>query len=78
MGKRKEVTQEEVVLQHLVKNGTITSLEAINEYGITRISARIFNLRKRGYPIVTEDRKVRTRYGNTVVGVYRLEKEKDL
>ena len=35
------------VLQHLQKHGSITSWEAINKYGATRLSAIIFNLRKK-------------------------------
>ena len=41
------------VLEHLQKYGTIESMQAINEYGATRLSAIIFDLRKRGYTIVT-------------------------
>lgn len=35
------------VLEHLQKYGTITSLEAIELYGATRLSSIIFNLRKK-------------------------------
>ena len=31
---------------HLIEKGSITSWEAIKEYGATRLSAIIFNLRK--------------------------------
>ena len=34
------------VLEHLKKHGSITSWEAIQKYGATRLSAIIFNLRK--------------------------------
>ena len=40
---------------HLIENGTITSWEAIKEYGATRLSAIIYNLRhKRGMEIRNE------------------------
>ena len=45
------VTQRMVVLRHLKRYGTITSWEAIREYGITRLSAVIFDLRKNGHNI---------------------------
>lgn len=55
MGKRK-TTQEDRVLRHLKEFGSITTWEAIKEYGITRLSAKIFDLRKQGEQIekVTE------------------------
>ena len=46
MGKNKELTQEDRVLRHLKQIGHITSWEAIKEYGITRLSAKIYNLRR--------------------------------
>ena len=38
---------------HLIEKGNITSWEAIQLYGATRLSAIIFNLRKRGMNIET-------------------------
>jgi hypothetical protein len=46
-------SQNELVLKHLKKHGSITSWEAINAYGITRLSARIFDLKDLGYGILT-------------------------
>ena len=43
--------QKEAVLYHLKQFQTITSLEAIKEYGATRLSGIIFQLRKDGYNI---------------------------
>ena len=39
-------TQEQIVLEHLRKNGEITSWDAITMYGITRLAAIISRLRK--------------------------------
>jgi len=47
-------TQEQTVLAHLKKYGRITSMEAISKYGITRLAARIYNLREE-YTIKTEE-----------------------
>lgn len=44
-------TKTNKVKEHLEKNGSITTWEAISLYGATRLSAIIFNLRKRGYII---------------------------
>jgi hypothetical protein len=40
-----KITKQELVKAHLIKNGHITSWEAINLYFATRLSAIIFNLR---------------------------------
>ena len=40
------ITHQDRILNHLITKGSITSWEAIKEYGITRLSAVIFNLRK--------------------------------
>ena len=60
---RKDKTSE--VLKHLKVKGSITSMEAIKLYGATRLSAIIFNLRKKGYDIVTHNCETIDRYGHT-------------
>ena len=51
----KKKTQVEKVLNHLIKFGTITSWEAIQTYRITRLSDKIYLLRKKGINISTID-----------------------
>ena len=46
-------TQENQILNHLKKHKFITSWEAIQEYRITRLSARIYQLREKGHNIIT-------------------------
>ena len=46
-------TQEAQILNHLKKHKLITSWEAIQGYRITRLSARIYELREKGYNIIT-------------------------
>ena len=48
-------TQENQILNHLKKHKFITSWEAIQEYRITRLSARIYELREKGYQILTKN-----------------------
>ena len=60
------MTQEQRILKHLKDYKHITSWEAIMEYGVTRISARIFNLKKQGYKIKTERISTKNRYGDSV------------
>ena len=47
MGKIYEVTQTDLVEKHLKEKGNITSWEAFELYGITRLSAKIYELRKK-------------------------------
>ena len=61
----KNKNQMTEVLNHLQTKGNITSMEAFELYGVTRLSAKIYNLRKRGYDIETLDVVGKTRYGET-------------
>lgn len=56
-------TQYDVVLEHL-KEQPLSSMVAFQDYGITRLSAIIFNLRKDGYLIKSEHKQIRNRYGH--------------
>ena len=61
------------VLKYLQTHGSITSMEAINLFGATRLSAIIFNLRKKGHNITSVDKTTKDRYGHTVpYAEYRL------
>lgn len=63
-GNGKRLTQYDRVLKHLKDYGTITDLEAYSEYGIRRLGAVIFNMRKDGYAIMTEYITKPNRYGD--------------
>lgn len=54
------------VLQHIKIKGSMTSLEAIKEYGATRLSAIIYNLCKQGYNILSKNETSKNRYGRKV------------
>ena len=70
MGK---LTKTKMVMQHLRGGKTITSLEAINLYSATRLSAIIFCLREKGHNIVTIPITIRDRFGNSCqYGKYKL------
>ena len=60
-------TQASAVLWHLGTFGSITSYEAIKEYGATRLAAIIFNHRKNGYYIKSVPLKKKTRFGRSVI-----------
>ncbi len=73
----KKMTKTKAVLSHLQEYGSITSWEAIKEYGATRLSAIIYELRHKGYPIATTTICDKDRYGSTVAyAKYTLEEDK--
>lgn len=45
------MTQCEQVLRHLKNEGSITQKEAVEKYDIYRLSARILDLKEKGYVI---------------------------
>ncbi len=63
----KKVTQKEQVLNHLKTYGSLTSWDAIMEYGITRLSHHIYCLRNDGFIIPDERVQVETRLGRTTI-----------
>ena len=68
----KKKTHAKQVLEYMKEHGSITSLEAIRTFGCTRLSGRIFDLKRRGYNIEKTMEEVPTRDGTTRVAVYRL------
>ena len=68
-----KATQCEKILRHLKDFGSITSQEAMQEYGIMRLASRINDLRKQGVAIQAETTTGKNRYGETThYAVYRL------
>lgn len=59
------MTLKQMVLRHLKEYKSITSFEAFTEYGATRLSAIIFELRKK-YIISDEWIERTNRYGENV------------
>lgn len=69
------MTYRDLILKHLETHKGITSMEAFNKYGNTRLSATIFILRHEGYNIVATNKEVMNRYGKkTIVAMYSLVK----
>lgn len=63
------MTQHERILRHLESGDTLTQAEAFMDYGIGRLSSRICELRKLGYPIKGEFVKSKNRYGEPIAFV---------
>ena len=62
---KRQTNKHQQVLNHLKQYGTITSWQAIQQYGATRLASIICNLRKRGYDIHTIKMEDTDRNGNT-------------
>lgn len=74
-----KITQNNRILRHLKDYGSITSLEAMTEYGIMRLASRINDLRGQGIAIVSEVGTAKNRYGETThFAIYKLKEEKEI
>lgn len=51
------MTQKQKVLNHINRLGSISPAEALRDYQITRLAARIGDLKKDGHDIVSERRQ---------------------
>lgn len=72
----KNKSQTSEIINLLRKQGYITSYEAIEKFGATRLSGIIFILRERGFGIETEMVRGKNRYGHiTNYAIYRLTKD---
>lgn len=60
-------TQCQMVIDHMNRNGSITSIEAMKKYGITRLGSVIHILRrKEDYNILSKNETSKNRYGRKV------------
>ena len=57
------MTQCERIIRHLSDCGSITSAEAMSEYGIYRLASRIHDLKTAGFDIASETVAAKNRYG---------------
>ena len=60
------MTQCEKILKAMQENGSITSLEAMQEFGIMRLASRINDLKRAGVNINREMIKSKNRYGEPI------------
>ncbi len=59
---RKSLSRSKKLLNHMLRGRTINGRQALTRFGIYRLSAVIFNWRKKGFDIQTD---MVTRAGNT-------------
>lgn len=59
------MTQNERIHEYLKKHGSITTKDAYEQLGVTRLSARIYELKEQGVKIEKKAEKSRNRFGET-------------
>ena len=68
-------TQKQLIEKHLLEKGKITSWEAFEIYGVTRLSHIIYILRKK-YDIINVSTTKKNRYGHyCTYSTYTLEND---
>lgn len=73
-----EGTQTYTILKHLIEKGSITTIESFFDYGITRLAARVWDLRSMGVDIDTETVTKKSKKGaRQSYAVYSLIDEKE-
>jgi len=60
------MTQCERILNYIEDFGSITTMQAFADLGCARLSGRIHDLRRMGYPIDSEFVTAKNRYGEPV------------
>lgn len=69
-----KTTQTERVLSYMNEFGSITQFEAFQDIGVSRLAARIADLKKAGFPIVATTEAVKNRYGEVChIKRYKIE-----
>lgn len=60
------MTQKELIIQYMNDFGSITTIEAFSDLGITKLTTRISELRRDGYVIASKRIDKKNRYGKKV------------
>lgn len=69
----KHKSVSEAVKWNLENRGQITQLECLKKYGSWRLSQYIMVFRRKGMNIISEEKRVRTRFNfETTIVIYRL------
>ena len=63
MNERKHPSQLDQILAALENGDSITALDALEDYGCSRLASRITDLKRKGYPVASRMVTRRNRYG---------------
>lgn len=73
METKTKMTQCDIVLWHLQNIGTLTRAQAMMEYGIVELPARICELKRLGHNITSERGTSYNHFGTVHFNIYKLE-----
>lgn len=73
METKKKLTQRDIILWHLQNVGTLTRAQAMMEYGIVELPARIVELKRLGYKITSDKGTSKNHFGTVHFNIYKLE-----
>lgn len=73
METKTKMTQCDIVLWHLENVGTLTRAQAMMEYGIVELPARICELKRLGHNITSERGTSHNHFGTIHFNIYKLE-----
>lgn len=73
METKTKMTQCDIVLWHLQNVGTLTRAQAMLEYGIVELPARIVELKRLGHNITSTRGTSKNRFGTVHFNIYKLE-----
>lgn len=71
----KTLTQVQRIAEYLKDHGSITTYEAFRHLGITRLSARIWDMKDRGWEFKRETISKKNKYGNVSFTKYSVLKK---
>lgn len=73
METKAKMNQRDIILWHLRNVGTLTRAQAMMEYGIVELPARIVELKRLGHNITSEKGTSKNRFGKVHFNIYKLE-----
>ena len=73
METKTKITQRDIILWHLQNVGTLTRAQAMSEYGIVELPARIVELKRLGHHITSKKGHSTNRFGKVSFNIYKLE-----
>lgn len=59
-------TQCERILQYIEETGSITQLEALEQFGCMRLASRMCDIKRMGYNVTKRMEKKKNRYGDPI------------
>ena len=75
METKSKINQRDIILWHLQNVGTLTRAQAMSEYGIVELPARIVELKRLGHNITSTKGTSINRFGTVHFNIYKLEKK---